>query len=53
MVNLDYIKERLQDLNISEVAPKMGVHPNTLYRILKGQYPSYRTLEKIQKYLEK
>jgi len=54
MLTLDEIRGQLADRNIKAVAQKAGVHPNAVYRFMKGQSnPSYETVRKLCDYLEK
>ena len=54
MLTLDEIRWQLADRNIKAVAQKAGVHPNAVYRFMKGQSnPSYETVRKLCDYLEK
>lgn len=45
-------KNAVGDRNISEMAPKVGIHGNTLRDIQRGnRVPSYRTIKKLAEYL--
>lgn len=52
MLTLDTIKELLKDSNLSAVAQSVGVHPNTLYRLMDGQDPKYNTVKALSDYFE-
>jgi len=53
MLTLDEIREQLADRNIKAVAQKAGIHPNAVYRFMKGQSnPSYETVRRLCDYLE-
>lgn len=48
---LDKIRAAMADRNMNEVSRRVGIHPNTLHRIRKGQQsPSYDTLTKLAEY---
>lgn len=52
-MDLKEIIEKLKDRNLRAVALKIGVHYNTLYKIVNGEsQPNYSTLVKLQNYLE-
>lgn len=52
-MDLKQIIEKLKDRNLKAVALKIGVHYNTLYKIVSGEsQPNYSTLVKLQNYLE-
>lgn len=52
MLTLDRIKDLLKDCNLSAVAQSVGVHPNTLYRLMDGQEPKYTTVKALSDYFE-
>ena len=54
MLNLEQIKEKLQDRKLMVVSEKTGVHYNTLKNILDGKNtnPTIRVIEAISNYLE-
>ncbi len=52
MLTLDRIKDLLADCNLSAVAQAVGVHPNTLYRLMDGQEPKYDTVKRLSDYFE-
>lgn len=52
MMELEAIRAALKDCNIQAVARSTGLHPNAIYRFLKGQSnPRYATAERLAKYL--
>lgn len=52
-MTLDEIRRQLEDRNIQAVARATGIHPNAIYRIMRGKSrPLYETVEKLRKYLE-
>jgi DNA-binding Xre family transcriptional regulator len=46
------VRHRLEVINIKALSEKIGVHPNTLYRLVNGGSINASTLEKISNYLE-
>lgn len=53
MLTLKQIIKKLEDRNIMKVATSIGMHPQALYRIARGEVdPKYSTIEKLSKYLE-
>lgn len=52
MLDLTEIKEKLSDRKLYIVADRCGVSPKTLYNVLNGKSPNYKTIEKISDYLE-
>jgi DNA-binding phage protein len=53
MLTLDEIKAQLQDANLMRVATNAGVHPASLYRIMRGSgQASYETVKKLSDYLQ-
>lgn len=52
-MTLDEIREKLQDRNLRTVAEKIGVHYNTIYKILNGDVNvRYSTILKLSEYLK-
>ena len=52
-MTLDEIKEKLKDRNIKIVANTIGVHFNTLYKIVHGtNQPNHSTYTKLVDYLK-
>ena len=52
MLTLADIRERMQDRKVTVVAEAIGVHSNTLYRMLSGDAkPSYQTVKLLSDYL--
>lgn len=43
--------ERIPNGGIRMLAKKIGVHENSLYRILKGANPNYNTAAKLREYI--
>lgn len=53
MLTLEQVKLRLEDRNLHHVAERVGIHRQTIYRIVNGTTePSYETLRKLSEYLE-
>jgi predicted transcriptional regulator len=52
MLTLETIKKLLKDTNYAAVAQSVGVHPNTIYRLMDGQEPKYSTVKKLSDYFE-
>jgi len=52
MLTIEQIRKRMQDRNIKAVAEAIGVHQQSLYRIMAGSEPSYRVLKLLSDYLE-
>lgn len=53
MLNLQEIKERMQDRNVAAVARIVGINKATLYRILSNEsQPTYETVRLLSDYLE-
>ena len=50
MMTIEEIREALEDRVISIVAEKVGIHRETLYRIMRGGGANYSTIEKLTKY---
>jgi DNA-binding phage protein len=55
MEKLDDLRKKLADRNLAAVAKSAGIHPNSLYRLMKNDdfRPNMRTVEKLEKYLSK
>ena len=52
-MTLQEIKEKLADRNVKLVALAIGVHPNTLYNIVKNNNaPRHSTYQKLVEYLK-
>lgn len=52
-MTLEQIIAKLKDRNLKTVSEKIGIHYNTLYKIVNGKSsPNYTTLIKLQNYLE-
>lgn len=52
ILNLDAIRCLMADRKVSKVARRIGLDPNTIYRILHGTAkPSYETLKALTEYL--
>lgn len=50
-MNIDQIRAKLANCNITALSKELGVHRNGLYRIANGQAdPSYSTLKKLENY---
>lgn len=52
MLQLDQIKAFLKDANLRAVAQSIGVHENTLYRLMAGKEPTYSTVKRLSDYIE-
>lgn len=53
MLTLDQIRKRLEPMNIQYVSRETGLHPNALYRIMKGKTSArYETVKKLSDWLE-
>ena len=52
MLTLEQIKEKLAVMNIQKVSARSGVPAQTIYRLMRGQNPSYQTVEALGKYLD-
>jgi hypothetical protein len=52
MIDLEFIRKKLQDDNIMNVSRETGIHYNTLYRLAKGTHYNlkYYTIVKLQEY---
>lgn len=53
MLTVEEIIKRLEDREIKQVALNIGVHPNTIYRIVWGlsKSPSHRIVKLLSDYL--
>lgn len=52
-MELEKLIEKLKDRNLMLVANQIGIHSNTLYKIVNGiSKPTYKTYIKLVKYLE-
>lgn len=53
MLEIDEIKKRLEDRNLSKVAKESGLSNASVYRFMKeDSKPLYVTVKKLSKYLE-
>jgi DNA-binding phage protein len=53
MIDLDKIRAALRDSNVRAVARSTGLHPNVVYRFLKGgTQPRFETVLRLAKYIE-
>lgn len=53
MLTIDQIRERLEHSNLKAVAEAVGIHYNTLYRLVKTDAdPSYSTVKALSDYLQ-
>lgn len=53
MLTVEQIRERLQHSNLKAVAESIGIHYNTLYRLMKTESdPSYSTVKTVSDYLQ-
>lgn len=55
MVDLEQIRKKLQDRNLSYVAREIGMSRQQLWAIIKGRNtnPTIKTMRKIQKYFDR
>jgi len=54
MMTIEQIKRRLEDANLKRVAKAAGVHPATVYRLMKiGSRPLHETVKALSDYLTK
>lgn len=53
-MSIEEIKKRLQDMNLSKVAEKIGMHRETLSRLMRGDvsYLSHKNHVKLEKYFQ-
>ena len=52
MLSLPEIKKLLEDRQLNIVAEKVGIHSNTIYRLVRLQRAEYDTIKKLSDYLE-
>ena len=52
MLSLEEMREKLSDRALHIVAKNAGLSRKTLYNFMAGQNPSYKTMEKLYKYLK-
>lgn len=53
MLTVEQIRERLKHSNLKAVAESIGIHYNTLYRLMNTDAdPSYSTVKTVSDYLE-
>ena len=52
MTPIEQIRQRLSSRSLAATARAIGVHPNTLYRIMRGKSPSYSTLMKLIRFFD-
>lgn len=53
MIDLDKIRSALRDSNARAVARATGLHPNVIYRFLKGStQPRFETVLRLAKYID-
>ena len=53
MLTVEQIKRRLEDANLKRVAENAGLHPATVYRLMRGQgRTAYETVKALSDYLE-
>lgn len=54
-MNLEQIRKKLQDRNLSYVAREIGMSRQQLWAIIKGRNtnPTIKTMRKIQKYFDR
>ncbi len=52
MTPIEQIRHLLVSRSQAAVARAIGVHPNTLYRIMRGKSPSYSTLMKLIRFFD-
>ncbi len=52
MLTLEEIRTRLEVINIMKLSERIGVHPNTLYRIVNGGSCNSTTQEKLSNHFE-
>ena len=52
-IDLEHLRKLLEEFNLKKVAEACGIHPNALYRLMKGEViPRYNTIVKIVEYLQ-
>ena len=52
MLSLPEIKKLLEDRQLNVVAERVGIHSNTIYRLVKFERAEYDTIKKLSDYLE-
>lgn len=53
MLTVEQIRERLQHSNLKAVSEAVGIHYNTLYRLMNTDAdPSYKTVKTVSDYLQ-
>ncbi len=52
MLSLPEIKNLLTDRQLNVVAERVGIHSNTIYRLMKVEKADYDTIKKLSDYLE-
>lgn len=53
MLTVEQIKRRLEDANLKRVAENAGLHPATVYRLMRGHgRTAYETVKALSDYLE-
>lgn len=53
MLTIEQIRERLKHSNLKAVSDAVGIHYNTLYRLIKTDGdPSYSTVKALSDYLQ-
>ena len=52
MLSLPEIKKLLEDRQLNVVAARVGIHSNTIYRLVKFERAEYDTIKKLSDYLE-
>lgn len=52
MLTLCEVRTRLEVINVMKLSERIGVHPNTLYRIVNGGSCNASTLEKLSNHFE-
>ena len=52
MLSLPEIKKLLEDRQLNIVSERVGIHSNTIYRLMKVEKADYDTIKKLSDYLE-
>ena len=52
MLSLPEIKKLLVDRQLNIVSERVGIHSNTIYRLMKIEKADYETIKKLSDYLE-
>ena len=52
MLSLPEIKKLLEDRQLNVVAERVGIHSNTIYRLVRLERAEYDTIKKLSDYLE-